>query len=186
MEANAPALTLPMEFDMKADPALYTAGYRHMQKPKNVLNWIDSGLGALLLANFFLYRLPAFYDETTSCICLLIGTFLFFLGLFRIFDSKKRFKAWGIEHEKATGGNVHYTLTDDGLLGAAEDGYSFYSFSTLRSVTSYPDMWIIIFGEKSVHSMIFLFKTALPDPAVQAAFEALLTQKLGGRQIVYK
>lgn len=188
METNFP---LPAVIDIPVEPAKFIAGYRHLSKVRSIILWITLGLGSFELINFlvsnilifrtFLFRAPVVAERS-----LMFGIFLCAYAIILLVTTKKRITATGTAQSRLCGGWVHYEITEEGMMSAAADGYSFRNFSVLYKVFSYPDMWIIYFGDSAARTAVFFFKTAFPDPDGQKAFEAFLTQKLNGRQIIYK
>lgn len=175
---------LPMKFDVKTEPALFVSAYTHLGKPKIIINWIMIALSVIMAAAaFFLMS----YSHSRSARSIVIaGILLIVYCLFLQYAILKRFETIGQAQAKLCGDSLHYEITEEGVTSSAQDGYSFRPFVNFFKATVYPDMWFLYFGDKNAPTIIFLFKSAFPDPADQAAIEALLKEKLAGRPMIYK
>ena len=175
---------LPLIFDEKAETDMFLSAYKHLTKPRVIIYWVYIGLSFLFLVACIL---PAIVFRKTIDRRLLRAACIFlFLAILFLVMNYKRIKMIAHAQASLTGECIHYEITEEGVLASSQDGYNFKPFAFLYKVIVYPDMWFLYFGEKNAPTIKFVFKSAFPEPADQAAFEALLKEKLNGKPMVYK
>lgn len=173
-----------MQFDVPADPELFVSLYRHIVKSKLMLWWICFAISVLMAA---ISILCAFLFKGSSFRrYFIIALFLCCYCVFVIYSVKKHMRVTGETQARLCGDHLHYEVTEEGVLCSAQDGYGFHPFAYLFRVTVYPDMWLLRFGDKSAPTVVYVFKSAFPNTAEQASFEALLKEKLAGKPMLYK
>lgn len=175
---------LPMKFDVKAEPALFLSVYKHLTKSRIIIYWIFAGFSILCLVTSFLPRI-VFHDTTDWHIPVEV-CYLLLLSVLFLVTTYKRIRTSALAQARLTGEFIHYEITEEGVCSSAQDGYNYHPFTFMYKVVIYPDMWHLYFGEKGATTIKFISKNAFPDPAGQASFEALLSEKLDGKPMVYK
>lgn len=175
---------LPMKFDVKAEPALFLSVYKHLTKSRIIIYWIFAGLSILCLVANFLPRIV--FHDTTDWHIPVEACYLLLLSVLFLVMTYKRIRTSALAQARLTGEFIHYEITEEGVFSSAQDGYNYDPFTFMYKVVIYPDMWHLYFGEKGATTIKFISKSAFPDPAGQASFEALLSEKLDGKPMVYK
>ncbi len=175
---------LPMIFDVQAEPALFLSVYKHLTKPRVIYYWVLTGCFVFALGFYVLTIIAS--RAMMNWRLLRISCFLLLVAIFTLVMLYKRIRMTAQAQARLTGELIHYEITEEGVFASSQDGYNYKSFAYLYKVIVYPDMWFLYFGEKSAPTIKFVFKSAFPDPADQAAFEALLNEKLAGKPMIYK
>ena len=175
---------LPMKFDVKAEPALFLSVYKHLTKTRIIIYWIFSGISILCLVASILPKL--IFRNTTDWQFPSAACYLLLLSVLFLVMTYKRNRTAALAQARLTGEFIHYEITEEGVFSSSQDGYNYHPFTFMYKVAIYPDMWHLYFGEKGATTIKFISKSAFPDPAGQAAFEALLNEKLAGKPMVYK
>lgn len=173
-----------MQFDVPADPELYVSVYRHIWKKKVTYWWILFGVSVFCAASSALFAF--LLRDGSYRRYFIFALFLCCYCVFVLYSLKNRIRLIGESQARLAGKHTHYEITEEGVFSSAQDGYGFHPFAYLYAVVVYPDMWLLRFGDKNAPTIEFIFKSAFPNTAEQASFEALLKEKLAGKPMLYK